>query len=134
MNNRCASRLSLSLALATLLVSLLVSPLAHAQTPGDDGLGRLFNTTQKRAILDELRGRNASVTPEQPMDEVRVDGIVRRSGGPSTVWINGRAYQRNAPVARVGDRSVDVFVGDGKQREVKVGQTLRVTPASPEAR
>ncbi|MEC5399994.1 hypothetical protein [Uliginosibacterium sp. H1] len=115
----------LPLALAT----LLGNPLAHAQTPADDGLGRLFNTPQKRAILDELRSRNASVGPEQPMDEVRVDGIVRRSGGPSTVWINGRAYERGtAPVARVGERSVDVFVGDGKQREVKVGQSLRVTP------
>lgn len=117
------------LRLLSILCCLLGSGLAHAQAAGDDGLGRLFNTPQKRAILDELRGRNVSIAPEQPVDEVRVDGIVRRSSGASTVWINGRAYTRDAPVARVGERSVEVFVGDGRSREVKVGQTLRVTPA-----
>ena len=58
-------------------------------------LGRLFFTPEQRAALDARRKARVPDKPaaasavEQPV--TRVDGAVRRSGGRSTVWVNGEA-------------------------------------------
>jgi hypothetical protein len=101
---------------------------ASAENSADASLERLFHTRQQRSILDELRRRNAHISGEQESDSIALQGIVRRSGGHSTVWINGRAHHDHAPVAAVGTRSAQVFVGDGKTRELKVGERLTLTP------
>jgi hypothetical protein len=94
----------------------------------EKGLGRLFHTSQQRAILDELRRRNARISHEQESDTVALQGIVRRSDGQSTVWINGQAHGEHAPVASYGERSARVFVGEGKTVELKVGEQIRLAP------
>lgn len=67
-------------------------------------LGRLFTTPQERAALDKLRRDGPKlvapeevappVTPEPtpeatPPRPITVNGLVRRSDGANTVWING---------------------------------------------
>ncbi|MGH8580510.1 MAG: hypothetical protein ACREVK_10465 [Gammaproteobacteria bacterium] len=68
-------------------------------------LGRLFTTPQERAALDELRreGPKPVAAPEKvappvtsepapaakPPQPITVNGLVRRSDGANTVWVNG---------------------------------------------
>ncbi len=128
-----AASLLFSTALATVLT--LGAGGAYAQTVAGSaqdspGLGRLFFSRQQRAVLDELRRRNARIGEEQASDSIELEGIVRRSNGQSTVWINGRAHHDRAPVAALGVRSASVFVGEGKTRELKVGERVQLTPAT----
>lgn len=99
-------------------------------------LGRLFFTPEQRAALDARRKARVPDKPaaapvaEQPV--TRVDGAVRRSGGRSTVWVNGQAIPEGAQAdgARVQPRSstpgrVSVPVGESAQRfDLRVGETL----------
>jgi len=89
-------------------------------------LGRLFFTADQRAALD---ARRKARVPDKPAAApvvaspiTRLDGFVKRSEGPPTVWVNGEALQENV---RPGERSVSVPVGDGGARvELKPGQEL----------
>ena len=104
---------------------------ARPEPLSGQGIGRLFHSPQQRAVLDELRRRNARISREQQSDTVSLQGIVRRSGGHSTVWINGQPHNDRAPVASFNDRSARVFVGEGKTVELKVGEQIRLTPEAP---
>ena len=114
-------------ALAAMLAGLLGAAGAEAQE-----LGRLFFTPEQRAALDARRKARVPDKPaaaaqvEQP--QTRVDGAVRRSGGKSTVWVNGEAIPENpkADGARVQQKgSVSIPLGEGAQRyELRVGETL----------
>lgn len=126
---------------AALALRLAVTPLAlvtfaNAAVPAqqaDDGLGRLFMTPQKRAILDDMRQRNARINVEQQStDTVRLDGIVRRSDGRNVVWINGQSHYDHAPVASLGESSARVFAGNGRSIDLRVGETVHLAPASTE--
>lgn len=109
---------------------LVASAAASAQE-----IGRLFFTPEQRLALDARRkaripDKPAAVVPESPV--TRIDGLVRREGGRSTVWLNGVAAPehlqpeaiRIAPGKR--DRlAVSVTVGEEARRfELKVGQNL----------
>lgn len=113
---------------AALLVLLLVlAPCAQAQE-----LGRLFFTPQQRADLD---ARRKARVPDKPAAAAvaspvtRLDGYVKRSGGPSTVWINGESVTEGSPDSPRIDRgpsgSVSIGVGEGGGRvRMKPGESL----------
>jgi hypothetical protein len=94
-------------------------------------LGRLFFTPEQRAALD---ARRKARVPDKPAAAVaaplsRLDGYVKRSSGPSTVWINGEPVGESAPEApRIGrgaDAGVSITVGEGGKRvQLKAGETL----------
>ena len=105
-----------------LLVAVLVLPCsARAQE-----LGRLFFTPEQRAALD---ARRRARVPDKPAavpivasPTTRVDGYVRRSQGPSTVWVNGATADEAVPGS---DSRVSVPVGEsGARVRLKPGQTL----------
>jgi hypothetical protein len=106
--------------IATILLAAS-SGVSHAQQ-----LGRLFFTDDQRAALD---ARRRARVPDKPFaapviasPTTRLDGFVRRSQGPSTVWVNGEQLPENV---RPGERSVAVPVGEGGARvELKPGQVL----------
>lgn len=130
------------------VAGLLAMP---GSTSAADGLGRLFTTAAERARLDEARRGAPVPTPSVPVarpqddaDEatqgpagLTVRGVVARSGGRSTAWVNdtntyqgdlGAASQRVERTGIAGDQ-VTVRLSDGKSSvRVKVGQTL--DPAS----
>jgi len=89
-------------------------------------LGRLFFTEDQRAALDARRRARVpdkpAAAPVAASPTTRLDGFVTRSGGPTTVWVNGEP----APEAAVrGGRSASVPVGDaGARVELKPGQVL----------
>lgn len=104
-----------------LFLAILLSENATAQQ-----LGRLFFTDEQRAALDARRRARVpdkpSAAPVVASPTTRLDGFVRRSGGPSTVWVNGEQLPENV---RPGERSVSVPVGDsGTRVELRPGQVL----------
>ncbi len=110
---------------ALLMVLALVVPgVAAAQE-----LGRLFFTPEQRATLD---ARRKARVPDKPAAAVvaspttRLDGYVKRSRGPSTVWVNGESVTEGTPEApRIGSSEVSVPVGDGGARvRLKPGEVL----------
>jgi hypothetical protein len=115
-------------ALALCLALLAPLPLAAQE------LGRLFLTPEQRAALDARRKARIpdkpAAAPVAESPTTTVDGLVRRPGGRSTVWINGLPNPEGvqsdgiqvAP-GRAGGASV--AVGEGERRfELKPGQKL----------
>ena len=113
--------------LIVVIFLVLLAPSARAQE-----LGRLFFTPQQRADFD---ARRKARVPDKPATAAvaspvtRLDGYVRRSSGPSTVWINGESVTEASPDAPRIDRgpsgSVSIVVGEGGGRvRMKPGESL----------
>ena len=120
---------------AALLAFLILLGTAPARAQ-EQQLGRLFFTPDQRAALDARRRARVPDKPaavpaaEQP--QTRVDGAVRRSGGRSTVWVNGEAIPESPrpDAARLqpdGGKAgrVSIPAGESEQRyDLRVGETL----------
>jgi hypothetical protein len=92
-------------------------------------LGRLFFTPEQRDALDARRkarvpDKPAAVAVQSPT--MRLDGYVKRSGGKSTVWVDGQPADDGTRVpSGSSDSSLTVSVGDGGARvRMKPGETL----------
>jgi hypothetical protein len=116
---------------ATLFVlALAVALPARAADP----LGRLFFTPEQRAALDARRKARVPDKPAAAMvvsPVTRVDGFVKRSQGPSTVWMNGESVSEGSPEApRIesparGEGTVSISVGEsGRRVRLKPGESL----------
>ena len=91
-------------------------------------LGRLFFTPEQRAALD---GRRKARVPDKPAAVVvtspttKLDGYVKRSGGPSTVWVNGEPLPEGPGDAPRIDPRVSIPVGEGGRRAtLRPGESL----------
>jgi len=87
-------------------------------------LGRLFFTPEQRAAMD---ARRKARVPDKPAaaavasPTTRLDGYVRRSRGPSTVWVDGESVDARPS----GEGRVAVPVGEGGARvPMKPGEVL----------
>jgi len=131
-------RMRLLTALSIAALSLQLSEAAHAQ---DETLGRLFFTPAQRAALDaNIRSASKETRPAPaPPPSVTVNGVVTRSDGERTVWIDGHAYHRND----TGDIQIRVepedpavveltVQGAPRRQSVRVGQ--RLDPATGQTR
>jgi hypothetical protein len=120
-----------------------VAAMAQAAEP----LGRLFYTPAQRAQLDVLRSQKniaaPAPEPEQPApapEVVKYEGIVQRSDGRSTVWINSRQIdgaQAGAQLPTGGrlrpDRRIRVKLPQGgRDVDLKVGQRVDMQSGSVE--
>ena len=115
--------------IVTLLLGGALS-LCAAGIPAQE-LGRLFFTPDQRAALDARRKARVPDKPAAaPVTEspvTRVDGTVRRSGGKSTVWVNGETIPEGAQVAPKASAPgrVSIPAGEGAQRfDLRVGESL----------
>lgn len=127
------------------LLATVLGLFATAAAPGAE-LGRLFLTPAERTALDEARvRRDEPVAVESLPDRaelefeveavpdtrpaLRVDGYVRRSGGPATVWVNGAdSYQGDLGVHGVNARGVDVGPGGVDLPIAGTEETVRLKP------
>lgn len=128
----------------TLAWLLLAPPLVAAAEPAATPdaaapLGRLFMTPELRATLERQRQLNVPQARGMEGESLRLDGIVTRSSGKSTVWINARPqseHSRDAAVpARTSRRQpgqATLATPDGGSVDLKVGVT--VDPATGERR
>jgi hypothetical protein len=105
-----------------LLVLLLASASVQAQTPQ---LGRLFSSPEQRAQLDAQRygappaDKAAPAPPPEPPPPVELNGVVQRSSGHSTIWLNQTPHN---------DTKGTLRLSNGQQLRLKPGQ--RYDPAS----
>jgi hypothetical protein len=107
---------------------------AAASASGAQEFGRLFFTPEQRAALDARRKARVpdrpAASPAAASPTTRLDGYVVRSGGRSTVWVNGEPLQDGSAEAlrdpnRSGDGRVRVPAGDGGARiGLKPGEVL----------
>jgi hypothetical protein len=89
------------------------------------GLGRLFMSQDKRAMLDAARARNLPTNNLTEYSKLRLDGIVVRSDGRKTVWLNGAPMHDHVPVERVGTNSARIIVSPGHAVDLPVGSTIQ---------
>lgn len=123
---------------------VLVLGIADQAIAADESLGRLFFTPKQRAALDAgapisrpapkpaaTAAAPRRIAPPPAPRELRLGGVVTRSDGERTVWIDGKPYHRDQPddvriitdmadpgAARVQPRGTKTPI------EVRVGQTL----------
>lgn len=109
-----------------LCLALLVAHPASAEIPG-----RLFFTPDQRAMLDNARRQNIQQSTEEQAamsGGVSFNGIVQRSDGRATLWVNNRpmsgadASNRFAP-GRNGSPVLKMPY-PGQSVDLKVGQRL----------
>ena len=127
-------------------LSLLVLLLAAAAAPAAEPIGRLFFTPAQRTQLDVARSQKSRVViePEQEAprmpEVVTYDGLVRRSDGKTTVWINNRAINDGKASGRLPvpghvrpDGSVRlVDPQSGRSVDLKVGQSVDIVSGTIE--
>jgi hypothetical protein len=70
--------------------------LAAAGSAWAEPLGRLFLTPERRAVLERQRQLNIQEVQTIEGATVTLDGVVTRSSGRSTVWVNQRPQNENA--------------------------------------
>ncbi|MEX0959678.1 MAG: hypothetical protein WDZ63_10370 [Burkholderiales bacterium] len=131
--------------MSSLAVSLvLVLGVTGQAIAAEEGLGRLFFTPKQRAALDAgapisrpaPKPAAAATAPRRPAPppaprELRLGGVVTRSDGERTVWIDGKPYHRDQPddvriIIDMADPATVRVQPRGTQSpiEVRVGQTL----------
>lgn len=112
---------------------LLLAALCFGPPAAGQELGRLFFTPEQRAALDARRRARVPDTPAAAVvtsPTTRVDGFVRRSGGPATVWVNGEPLGEKGPdapriVRDSAEPRVAIPVGEaGVRFSLKPGQEL----------
>ena len=120
---------------ALLLLVVLAGPCVGEEVP----LGRLFLSPEQRVALDNarrnrIRAEAIAAAAEKkpripPARSVTINGIVSRSDGESTVWVNGQPTEGDTPdglrvtVSPGSQSSIVVREPDkGRKVRLKVGQ------------
>jgi len=127
------TRFSASLAGFFSAITLVAAP--SPAVCADDGLGRLFFTPERRQNLDRQRQLNIQEKQEIPEDPTfTINGLVTRSSGKRTVWINGAAQNENetpSGVSVIPNRKepgkVVVQATDSPAGNARVGDTVNRT-------
>lgn len=120
--------------LPTYLMPVLLSLAVIAPTDAADAqeLGRLFFTPERRATLERQRAFNVQEAQTLQGSSMSLDGVVYRSGGKSTVWINQKAQTENessrtgvsAVVSPKTPGSALLAPGEEAPAQLKVGETI----------
>lgn len=102
----------------------------ETQTASSQKLGRLFYSPDERAMLDRLR-KNDGRSTASPTERITLNGIVRRSSGKTTAWINQLPQHENQTPQGIGilpgstsKPSAVLLLPAGKQVNLKAGQTF----------
>lgn len=109
---------------------LALALLTCLSLPAMAGLGRLFYTPAQRATLEDARQRNIvhAATPATPGGAIVYNGVMLRSDGRTTQWVDGQPQARAGTDYEADGRRLapgQVFY-DGKVYEPY--QFIRSTP------
>lgn len=107
----------------------LLAPAGAADAPE---LGRLFFTPERRLALERQRTHNVQEAQTLQGTTMSLDGVVQRSSGKSTVWINRQAQNENdgartgvsAAVSAKTPGSALLAPGEETPSRLKVGETM----------
>jgi len=121
-----------SLRAILILLSLLLLPEYAVSEDSIEGLGRLFVDVDQREKLEAVRRGTYKVEVEEEsrVSNVRLNGVMMRSGGENVVWINGESTLNGEPVKGIkvnpdsaNNETYNVQVKiDGKRVILKPGQ------------
>ncbi len=115
---------------AAFILAFLVAPTAWPAEQA--GLGRLFFTPERRIALERQRTQNVQQAQALQGTTMSLDGVVHRSSGKSTVWINRQA-QHEDDRARTGVAAITsprnpgravILPGEDTPAELKVGEAV----------
>ena len=114
---------------AAISFASLLAAVWSAPAYGGTTLGRLFFTEEQRGLL-EYRWKMASAEGELARGQIAVQGMVWRSDGRSTLWVNGLPlYQRSASLRWQRDRrdpaQVELQLPGRPPLHARVGETAR---------
>jgi hypothetical protein len=126
----------------------LLTMLSIANVAGAADLARMFFTPAQRATLDNARKQNirseiGNDGEQQPAaapvaQSISVNGLIRRSDGKNTIWLNNRIVTEQQPGALdaslgKSDNRVQLKVPDtGRKLDLKVGQTAEIVSGTIE--
>lgn len=106
------------------LIALLL--VATCGTTGAQSLGRLFYSEAERAQLEQQRGKVLQqASAPRPLGALRHDGVVMRSAGPATWFVNGNAVPpQNLPSlpARATGTALQLQGSDGGTVTLRPGE------------
>ncbi len=120
------NRLAWVVAAVFLLLSTSALPAA------DEPLGRLFFTPERRAALERQRQLNIQET-QQVIEgaTLTVSGVVKRSSGKTTTWVNGTpqddmnaATGVRVEIDRTNPARTTVVAGEESPASLKVGEAI----------
>ncbi|GAO35891.1 hypothetical protein SCT_1287 [Sulfuricella sp. T08] len=105
-----------------------------AEAPAESyKIGRLFFSPDERAMLDQLRQKRGGST-FSATEQITLNGIVRRSSGKTTAWINQLPQNENenpqgVTVLKTSPKTsvTPLLLPSGKKVNLKAGQTLDIT-------
>ncbi|MBK7663632.1 MAG: hypothetical protein IPJ21_08845 [Sterolibacteriaceae bacterium] len=112
------------------LLLALCAVLLPLPAVAEQALGRLFFTPEKRAALERSRRLNLRQAQQMEGETLSLDGIVRRSDGSGTAWINGRPHYVADPRHGVaiglqpGAAGATISVGDEAPSRLRVGESV----------
>ena len=114
---------------AGLLGLIALAPARAADAPE---LGRLFFTPERRLALERQRTHNVQEAQALQGTTMSLDGVVYRSSGKSTVWINRQAQNENdggrtgvsAAVSAKTPGSALLAPGEEAPARLKVGEAM----------
>ena len=119
-----------SLTAALALIAVCSTPATAQDTSSE--LGRLFFTPERRQLLD--RQRQLHVQEKQDVSEdpaLTINGVVTRSSGKRTIWINGLSQNENEAPGdviltpnRKNPGKVTIQTSESPTTEAKVGDTV----------
>lgn len=120
--------------MARLIFLLMIAFLpGHAACAGAEPLGRLFFSPDERAMLDRMRQKNSGSTVSAT-EQITLNGIVRRSSGKTTAWINRVPQNENetpqgiaVQQGKTSKPSAFLMLPSGRQVQLKAGQTFDTT-------
>lgn len=110
---------------------LLSAAIISLDASAEDKLGRLFLTPQRRAALEQQRQLNLQEQQSLQGSTMSLDGVVVRSSGKKTVWINGRSQNDNnndlgvTANVKLGDAAhAGLMAGNEQAADLRVGQKI----------
>ena len=114
-----------------LMVLMLTLAAADASAQAEPPIGRLFHTPQERQALDRLRQIGAADSLPGRTDTLTYDGVVRRSDGEVTTWINGQINHGVALQTRPGSSAATIRSDRGDSR-LQVGDSFDLESGATE--
>lgn len=113
-------------ALAALVVALVL--IAAAYPAQAAGLGRLFFTPEQRSSFERQRSDPDQQHALEDSATLVINGVVRRSDGKTTVWINGVPQQHHSKIriflAPQDPSRVTLGIDGGVPIRLRVGEAV----------
>jgi hypothetical protein len=127
---------------------VLAGLLALANDASAAEAARLFFTPAQRAALDNARKQNIRVeisndgeqqTTQAPVaHNISVNGLIRRSDGKNTIWLNNRVVTEQQPgtvgaaISKTENRVLLNVPESGRKLDLKVGQSVEIVSGTIE--